>query len=201
MNESTDNELDSAPQTADGENRSPEGEEQKRKRRRKRKVRRPSCEPQDEVTAKVLDFVTDVVENMGLDCRVTLRPPKDDEDRDINIDIAGPDSSHIIGKKGQTLAALQFLANRAINRPTGERRYVSVDAEGYRSRRDDSLAQMATRLGQQAIAEGKVITFEPMSPRDRRIVHMALVDIDGVVTRSDGEGDGRRVQIIPVRAD
>ena len=105
----------------------------------------------------------------------------------------------IIGKKGQVLAAVQFIVNRAMNRLGLERRYVSVDADGYRSRREDSLANMARRLGRQAVSDGQIITFEPMSPRDRRVVHLALAKFDGVVTKSEGEGDDRRVQIIPVR--
>jgi len=86
-----------------------------------------------------------------------------------------------------------------VNRPGLEKRYVTVDAEGYRSRRDDTLATMARRLGKQAITEGKIITFEPMNPRDRRVIHLALAKLEGVVTKSEGEGDDRRVQIIPVR--
>ncbi|MEN9577563.1 MAG: hypothetical protein RJA70_572, partial [Pseudomonadota bacterium] len=125
--------------------------------------------------------------------------PADSDDRDIRIEVSGPDAGRIIGKKGQVLGALQFLANRVINRPGEERRYVTVDAEGYRSRRDDSLALMAKRLGKQAVTDGKIITFEPMSPRDRRVVHLALVKFEGVVTKSEGEGEDRRVQIIPVR--
>jgi spoIIIJ-associated protein len=58
---------------------------------------------------------------------------------------------------------------------------------------------MARRLGKQAITEGKIITFEPMNPRDRRVIHLALAKLEGVVTKSEGEGDDRRVQIIPVR--
>jgi spoIIIJ-associated protein len=76
---------------------------------------------------------------------------------------------------------------------------VVLDAEGYRERRDASLATMAKRLGQQAAQEGKIITFEPMNPRDRRVVHLALAQFAEVVTRSDGEGEDRRVRIIPVR--
>ena len=97
------------------------------------------------------------------------------------------------------LSALQFLTNRVINRPGQEKRHIMVDAEGYRSRRDDQLATMARRLGRQAVDDGKIITFEPMNPRDRRVVHLALAKLEGVVTKSDGEGDSRRVQIIPVR--
>ena len=117
----------------------------------------------------------------------------------INVEITGKDAGRIIGKKGQVLSALQFLVHRVINRPGMERRHILVDAEGYRSRRDNSLATMARRLGKQAVDEGKIITFEPMNPRDRRVVHMALAKFEGVITKSDGEGEGRRVQIIPVR--
>jgi spoIIIJ-associated protein len=94
---------------------------------------------------------------------------------------------------------LQFVANRVVNRPGKTRRHVIIDAEGYRARREDALTSMARRLGKQAVDEGKIITFEPMSPQDRRVVHLALAKFPGVVTKSDGEGESRRVQIIPVR--
>jgi spoIIIJ-associated protein len=154
----------------------------------------------DERTNMALKFVQDVVREMEMDCRVFLCRPKDGNAEDeINIEIAGKDAGRIIGKKGQVLQALQFLTHRIVNRPGLDRRHILVDAEGYRSRRDDSLATMAQRLGRQAVAEGKIITFEPMNPRDRRVVHLALAKFEGVITRSDGEGDDRRVQIIPVR--
>jgi spoIIIJ-associated protein len=156
--------------------------------------------PSDERTKQALAFVTDVIREMELDCKVRLRRPREGDSQDeINIEIAGPDAGLVIGKKGQVLQALQFLTHRVVNRPTLEKRHVLVDAEGYRSRRDDSLATMAKRLGRQAVHEGKIITFEPMNPRDRRVVHMALAKFEGVITKSDGEGEDRRVQIIPVR--
>jgi spoIIIJ-associated protein len=152
----------------------------------------------DERSRDALAFTTDVIQKMGMDCHVRLERP-DSESTDIHIVVTGPDAGRIIGKKGQVLAALQFIVNRAMNRPGIERRYVSVDADGYRSRREDSLANMARRLGKQAVSDGQIITFEPMSPRDRRVVHLALAKFEGVVTKSEGEGDDRRVQIIPVR--
>ena len=153
----------------------------------------------DDRAQMALDFVTDVIDEMEMDCRVRLRRPKEGDEAEINIEIIGRDAGRIIGKKGQVLAALQFLTHRIVNRPGLERRHVLVDAEGYRSRRDNSLATMARRLGKQAVDEGKIITFEPMNPRDRRVVHLALAKFEGVVTKSDGEGEDRRVQIIPVR--
>lgn len=150
---------------------------------------------------QALAFVRDVVSKMGMSVEVTLREkPQDDEaSMEIQLELEGPDSARMIGKKGQVLAALQYLANRVVNRPGLERRYVVVDAEGYYARREETLATMAKRLGTKAMTEGKIITFEPMSARDRRIVHLALAKLEGVVTKSDGEGESRRVQIIPVR--
>jgi spoIIIJ-associated protein len=170
--------------------------------RRRRRREHDDADPAsfDERSRQAQTFIDTVVRKMGMDCRVRLRRPRDGDSPDeINLEILGRDAGRIIGKKGQVLQALQFLVHRVINRPGLERRHILVDAEGYRSRRDMSLANMARRLGKQAVDEGKIITFEPMNPRDRRVVHLALAKFDGVITKSDGEGDQRRVQIIPVR--
>jgi spoIIIJ-associated protein len=169
--------------------------------RRPPAARTASVEPvdADERSREAWAFARDIILKMGMDCDVTLQERDDDDSGDIHIQVTGPDAGRIIGKKGQVLAAVQFIVNRAMNRPGLERRYVSVDADGYRTRREDSLASMARRLGRQAVSDGQIITFEPMSPRDRRVVHLALAKFDGVVTKSEGEGDDRRVQIIPVR--
>jgi spoIIIJ-associated protein len=158
-----------------------------------------SVEPTDERVRQARDFLSSLVKKMQMDCEVVLHPQQEEAPSDIKLEITGRDAGRIIGKKGQVLSAIQFLCNRVVNRPTLERRYVTVDAEGYRNRREDSLATMARRLGKQAMTDGKIITFEPMSPRDRRVVHLALAKFEGVVTKSEGEGDDRRVQIIPVR--
>jgi spoIIIJ-associated protein len=176
---------------------------QKGRRRRRRRNNGPADEylaSDDERAQQALAFVTDVIDQMEMECRVRLRRPKEGEENpEIMIEITGPDAGRIIGKKGQVLAALQFLTHRVVNRPGQDKRHVLVDAEGYRSRRDNTLATMAKRLGKQAVEQGKIITFEPMNPRDRRVVHLALAKFEGVVTKSDGEGEDRRVQIIPVR--
>lgn len=173
---------------------------QEKKRRGKRRKPEPEIiEPSDEKSAMALEFVTHVIEDMEIDCDVRLRRPGEDSPDEISIEIVGRDSGRVIGKKGQVLQALQFLTHRVVNRPGEEKRHILVDAEGYRSRRDTNLATMARKLGKQALELGKIITFEPMNPRDRRVVHMALAKFEGVITKSDGEGDDRRVQIIPVR--
>lgn len=170
------------------------------RRRRRRRGPEDDAHQFDERSRNAQAFVEDVIRKMGMDCRVRLRRPKEGDSPDeINLEIFGRDAGRIIGKKGQVLQALQFLVHRIVNRPGLERRHILVDAEGYRSRRDSSLATMAKRLGRQAVDEGKIITFEPMNPRDRRVVHLALAKFEGVITKSDGEGEDRRVQIIPVR--
>ncbi len=149
---------------------------------------------------KALDFVVAVLGKMGLDVTVDLMEnDPEDPPSDIRIEVTGRDASRLIGKKGQTLAAIQFLCNRVINRPNLPRRHILIDADGYRARRESALSSMAHRLGKQAVAEGKIITFEPMSAQDRRVVHLALAKFPGVVTKSEGKGATRRVQIIPVR--
>lgn len=178
---------------------SDDGATKKRRRRRKKGPKNEIIEPPDEKSAMALEFVTHVIEDMEVDCEVQLRRPGADSPDEISIEIVGRDSGRIIGKKGQVLQALQFLTHRVVNRPGEEKRHILVDAEGYRSRRDSNLATMARKLGKQALELGKIITFEPMNPRDRRVVHMALAKFEGVITKSDGEGDDRRVQIIPVR--
>ncbi len=156
--------------------------------------------PADPRADKSYDFLNSILEEMGMDVSVQRRQPRPESSPDeINLEIVGRDVGRVIGKKGQVLSALQYLVNRVTNRPGLPRRHVVIDAEGYRYRRETSLATMARRLGEQAVKEGKIITFEPMSPRDRRVVHLALAKFEHVVTKSDGEGDARRVRIIPVR--
>ena len=98
------------------------------------------------------------------------------------------------------LDAIQYLTARVVVRPGEPRRHIIVDAEGYRARHEDQLSQMARRLAERVATEGKVITFDPMNARERRIVHVALRDVKGVRTESLGEEPQRRVQIIPEKA-
>ncbi len=162
--------------------------------------RQRQAPPPDDRADAASEFLWRVLDEMGMDVSVRRRRPRPDSSPDeIHLEIVGHDVGRVIGKKGQVLSALQYLVNRVANRPGLPRRHVVLDAEGYRHRRETTLASLARRLGEQAVKEGKIITFEPMSPRDRRVVHLALAKFPNVVTKSDGEGDERRVRIIPVR--
>jgi spoIIIJ-associated protein len=159
-----------------------------------------AARPRDPRSDKAYEFLAKILDDMGMDVSVRRRRPRPDSSPDeIHLEIVGHDVGRVIGKKGQVLTALQYLVNRVANRPGLPRRHVVLDAEGYRYRRETTLATLAKRLGEQAVKEGKIITFEPMSPRDRRVVHLALAKFPNVVTKSDGEGEERRVRIIPVR--
>jgi spoIIIJ-associated protein len=156
----------------------------------------------DPQTARALRFVRTLLEKMTMTCEVNVAPDdgESDGEDEIRIEIEGPDAGRVIGKRGVVLEAIQYLTTRVVHKPGEPRKHVSVDAEGYRARHEDQLAQMARRLGARVAQEGKVITFDPMSARDRRVVHRALKDFPGVRTESRGEGPDRRVQIIPVQA-
>lgn len=153
--------------------------------------------PLDPQTERALGFVRTLLEKMTMSCEVMLAPDDGEGEDEIRIEIEGADAGRVIGKRGAVLQAIQYLTTRVVHRPGEPRKHVSVDAEGYRARHEDQLAEMARRLGARVAQEGKVITFDPMNARDRRVVHIALRDFPGVRTESQGEGMDRRVQIIP----
>ena len=116
----------------------------------------------------------------------------------IQLSLSGSDSGMIIGRRGQTLDALEHLVNRVVFRDDTEHGVrVNLDVEGYRQRRQESLEQLALRLAAKARATGRLVTLNPMSPRDRRIVHLTLQSDPSVSTRSEGEGHYRKLFIVP----
>lgn len=129
---------------------------------------------------------------LGLDVRVVQ-----DEQDEIHFDLRGDDTSRIIGKKGEALLSLQFLLNRIVARDEDGEQHVVLDAAGYRHRRRAALADLAKRLATRAVAERKVVRLSPMSAHDRRIFHITLQEMDGVSTRSQGDGLYRPLLIIP----
>jgi spoIIIJ-associated protein len=139
------------------------------------------------------EFLAGLFERMDLQARIVMVREEDA----IELDIEGPDAGRVIGKKGLTLDALQFLVNKVVNRFPEGRKHVVLDVEGYKGRRHDSLAAMAQRLADKASRTGKVISISPMPARERRVIHLALASNPGVTTRSEGEGSERRVRIVP----
>ena len=142
-----------------------------------------------------LEMLVEILKRMGLGVQVSVREDADE----VVLDVAGEDAGRVIGKKGQTLDALQFLINKIVNRFPEGRRHIVLDSGDYRQRRENGLVSMARREAKRAVQQSRIITLEPMSPRDRRVIHLSLAKFPGVSTRSDGQGAERRVRIIPAR--
>ena len=123
---------------------------------------------------------------------------KDETSERILLEIHGDKTGLLIGKRGQTLDALQFLANKMVNRSRDSAKRIEVDMEQYRKRREQSLRSMAVRLGQKVKKKRKPITIEAMNAHDRRIVHLTLKNDRALETKSVGKGEMRKLVIHPV---
>jgi len=139
-----------------------------------------------------------ILEAAGVNVSRTLRAANDPESGGPIIDLAGEDSGLLIGRRGQTLQALQFLVNLIVRKQFEGVRVV-LDVENYRQRRENQLRDMAEKVAERVAQTNRSITLEPMPPADRRIIHTSLTDNPGVSTESTGEGEGRKVTIIPTR--
>jgi spoIIIJ-associated protein len=126
-----------------------------------------------------------------------VRSTNDSEAGGPIIDLTGEDSGLLIGRRGQTLQALQFIVNLIVRQRFGEDVRVVLDVERYRQRREASLRDMAAKVAARVVQTGRSITLEPMSAADRRIIHLSLANHQGVTTESVGFGEERKVTIIP----
>jgi len=120
-------------------------------------------------------------------------------DGKIALTIEGDKSGLLIGRKGKTLDALQYIVNKVVNKTLEQRTRVVVDSENYRQRRKESLTLLALKMGDKAKRIRKPITTNPMNPHDRRIVHLTLKEDEKLDTKSRGEGLLKKVIIIPKR--
>jgi spoIIIJ-associated protein len=157
--------------------------------------RRPAIEADSPRTQRAVAVLADLLRLMQMDMQPTLVA---DDDAEMHIDLFGTDEQKMIGRKGEVLLALQFVLNRILHREADENdQIVVLDAGGYRERRRAALAQLARRLAERAVEQKKAVRLSPMSAHDRRVFHMTLKEIDGVVTRSEGDGLLRNLLIIP----
>ena len=144
------------------------------------------------------DILAELLRMMDEKAEIDLAESDDPDMLELNI--RGDGSGLLIGRHGQTLDAIEYLVNRMLARRIKDAAPVSVDTESYRARRRRQLQRMALAKGEQAKREHIAVTLEPMPPRDRRIVHLALKDDPMIATRSSGEGFMRSVEIVPVDA-
>jgi spoIIIJ-associated protein len=122
------------------------------------------------------------------------------EDGSINLNIEGDKTGLLIGRKGKTLDALQFIVNKIVNKSLEKRSRVIIDSENYRLRRQEFLVQMALKMGDKAKKIKRPVATNLLNPHDRRIVHLALRDDDELGTKGKGEGILKKVVIIPRKA-
>jgi spoIIIJ-associated protein len=139
------------------------------------------------------DFTTAVLERMGYDVDVEAR----DTGEGIVIGLEGEAIAGLIGRYGRVLDALEFLVAAHQARRSGARVPLTVDAAGYRARRQKALIEIAESAAARAVVEGRAVPLEPMEPRDRRTIHLALAGSEEVTTASEGEYESRHVVIIP----
>jgi spoIIIJ-associated protein len=199
-----DNSRPKSPRRAPGDRPSQRGEAH----RRDRQVAPPPrvydpnrVDTEDEIIAK--EIVAELLAHMGIQAEVvaTDNPSSmdsgDEDPPTIFIDILGQDLGLLIGRRGEHLAHLQYIVNLIANKRLGDYTRIIVDVEAYRTRREESLIALAERVARQVARSGRPIVLEPMPPNERRVVHMTLREHPEVATESNGEGQDRRITVMP----
>ena len=159
----------------------------------------PSPDGEMDVGVIARDVLEKILELADASATVNLESDNSDEQTKVILDIRGDDLGILIGRRGETLSALQYLVNLIVSRRLKAGVGVVVDVEGYRRRRNESLRLLAQRLASQVKSTGRSVTLEPMSASERRIVHIQLRDNPYVTTQSIGQGEDRKVVIMSNR--
>jgi spoIIIJ-associated protein len=150
---------------------------------------------ESDLAAEARELVQRIVDGIGVPAQVGV----EEEDETITVTCDGPDLGMLIGRHGQTIDAIQYLANAAMYRGQAEeRKEVVVDAAGYRARRRASLEALAVRSAERALSDGEEIELDPMTAVERKVVHIRLKEFDGVETASEGTEPNRFVVIRPL---
>jgi Predicted RNA-binding protein len=193
------------PERREPERREPERRDDRREKKSDRPIRQSgegSFEGVFSVREKPADlvefndhiaesFLKEITEKMGLKLTIRVRG----NDSCIYVEMDGRDSGTIIGKRGQTLDAIQYLTSLVVNKDKEKYMRVVVDAENYREKRERTLEQLANRLADKVIKSRKSVRLEPMNPYERKVIHATLQSNPRVTTRSEGEEPYRRVII------
>lgn len=157
-------------------------------------------EPEDNTLRVAQQCLVELLDKMKVKAEVHASwgaPEEPGEAPPLLLDVQGDDLGMLIGRKGETLAALQYIARLIVSKQLNQAVNLAVDVEGYRQRREQQLRRMAQRVAEQAVQRGRTMTLEPMPANERRIIHFELRDHPAVRTESVGEGDRRKVTIIP----
>jgi spoIIIJ-associated protein len=147
------------------------------------------------------ELLLGMLERMGLDADVEIveqsEAEVDDDDRALVLNIVGDELGMLIGRQNETLSAIEFVTRLMVNQQVRTRTSFVVDVNGYRAKRAESLRKLALRMADQVAESGRTVALEPMPPAERRIIHLALREHPKVGTQSVGEGDRRKVTLVP----
>ena len=166
-----------------------ERSEEKPKRRSIANERPEGLEPADDHMA--VDFLKKTTQEMGMELEFSCMA----NEENVYIDIKGEEAGNIIGKRGQTLDAVQYLTSLVVNKDSSKYIRVIIDAENYRAKREKTLQQLADRLAGKVVRTKRSVRLEPMNPYERMVIHAALQGNKKVTTRSEGEEPYRRLII------
>ncbi len=136
-------------------------------------------------------YLKEILEKMEIDADVSANETEDG----INVEILGETTGAVIGRRGETLDALQYLVSMTVNKNDGEYTRITLDCCGYRDKRKAILEELAQKISRSVIKTGRTSSLEPMNPYERRIIHSAIADIEGVTSKSSGEEPYRKVVI------
>ena len=152
----------------------------------------------EDLAEKASDFLLGVLERMGISADIDI---KDDQDRTV-LEIQTADTELVIGRRGVVIDALQHLVNKAVFKErSGEKgKPLVVDAGGFRDKQVERLRSLAQKMAEKALETKQIVELQPMSPHDRRIVHMAIAEMPGLSSRSEGEGEDRHILVVPAAA-
>ena len=142
--------------------------------------------------AMVVEYVTSILKAMGVSS-FTAEATKDGDN--LNIALKGDDLGFVIGRRGETIDAIQYLASLAVNRLDGDYMRITIDSGNFREKREKTLESLAKRLARNVVKSGRSVTLEPMNPYERRIIHATVSTVEGATSSSIGEEPNRRVVI------
>ena len=148
--------------------------------------------------AAIRTFLTGLLERMGVTADIEIGPR---DNGGINVKLSGSGMGAIIGRRGETLDAIQHLTNYVINRGSDKRMHISVDAENYRAKREEALTHLAEKMAEKAIKYKRSMALEPMNSYERHVIHTALQNYEGVTTSSTGVEPNRRVVVSCVKSE
>ena len=148
--------------------------------------------------AAIRSFLEGLLERMGVSADMEISPR---DNGGINVNLTGSAMGAIIGRRGETLDAIQHLTNYVVNKDSEKRLHISVDAEAYRSKREESLTKLAEKMAEKAIKYKRSMALEPMNSYERHVIHTALQNYEGVTTSSTGVEPNRRVVVSYVKPE